>query len=150
MNLINQLIEGLGIDRSFFVIGVIYALCYLLIRTFFVKPMTQLISSRRDEIESARELHDVAMARSEEKLEEQRSRLAEARLAARSNREAIRKDAMDRRAAVLGEAKSAAEKELAEALADLNSNLATQKSELEERADHLASRMAGVLLGKAS
>jgi F0F1-type ATP synthase membrane subunit b/b' len=150
LNLINQLIEGLGIDRSFFVIGALYAICYLLIRTFFVKPMTELISGRRDEIESARELHAAAMAKTEAKLDEQRSRLAEARLTARTRREALRKEALDRRAETLGAAKSAAETELTGALAELDSDIATQKADLEKRADDLAERMAGVLLGKAS
>lgn len=149
MNLINQLIVGLGIDRSLFVIAFLYLICFLIIRTFFVKPFLALIESRREEIESAREIHEQTMAETEARLDEQRGRMAEARLDARNQRDEIRKDAMEKRAALLSSAKAEAARELASAVAEIDANMSTQKAEIEVRSRDLAQRLAGRLLGRA-
>ncbi len=136
-------------DASLLVVMGAFWVAYLIIRIFYIKPMTELLEGRRQEVVSAREVYDRALETSERQLEEQRMRLAEARLTARKSREETRRDAMAQRQALLGETKKVASQELARAGSELDAQVQEQRALLDQRARELADQVTQRLLGRA-
>ena len=145
-----QFITGLGIDSSFFVIAALFWVTYWIIRTFFVRPIGEVLESRKRDVESAEALFGEAAAETEAALDTERARMAEARLEARNTRDEYRREAMARRQDVLTEARSEAEQTLTEAGARLSEQVTRESAALETSTRALAGKVAGRLLGNAS
>ena len=138
----------MSFDASMLVMMGIFWVTYIILRTFFFGPMMQLLEERETRIESAQEIYDGAVATTSERIEEEKVRLAETRREALAERDEQRRNANDQRLAALGELKAQVQERLGEAGAELDAQVATERSTLEEKARAIADEMARTLLGR--
>lgn len=139
----------MNFDASLLVIMGLFWVTYAIIRRNFVSPMMELIEGRRRDVDSSQEVYDLAAAETEAQIDQQRGRFAEARLRARARREEIRRAAQEGRRSLLAEAKAEATTQLGAASQELEQQVQSEKSRLDEWTRRLASDMAARLLGRA-
>lgn len=139
----------MNFDASLLVIMGLFWVTYLIIRRNFVNPMMALVEGRRQEVESSRELYERVARETQEAIDQERARFADARLRARARREELRRQAQGRRREQLEQAKAQAQAELSAAGAELDRQVAAQRSLIEERTRELADQMTSLLLGRA-
>lgn len=137
-------------DLSLLAVLAVFGATYVVLRAFFFTPVYALLRQREAEVVTAAKIHEETLAESNARLDAERSRLGEARAAARASRDALRQEAQARRAALLSAAKDEAEKRLRAAERDLATQVEAEKAQLQGRVSELAERMADQLLGRAS
>lgn len=135
-------------DASLLVIMGIFWITYWILKICLFKPVQAILEDRRETIDSARAAHEAALADANTRIDAERARLSEARLAAAQLRESLRKDAEAERARVLADTKGQTEAELGRAQAELASAVLRERGELEGRAKRLANRMVEKLMLK--
>ncbi len=143
-----QLLTGLGIDRSFFVVAALFWVAYFIIRNFFVIPVMRVLEERRRDIDDARSAWEGTTAEVEARIQEERVRLADARLEARSKREEIRGAALEHRSTVLGEAKAESDRLLSKARSELGATIDRETTALDARAHEIGQAASRRLLGE--
>lgn len=137
-------------DASFLVIMVIFWATYLVARKLIFLPVSQLLQERAAEVDAAQEVYTQALAHSEAELEKQKARLSEALISARAERDEVRKDALNQRAAIVAKAKREAEANLVAARSELDQTVTEERQRLASLVDSLADQMASKLLRRAS
>ena len=140
----------MSFDASLLVMMGLSWVTYLILRFFFFKPMMELLEKRRATLETAQLTWDAAVAEANEKIEQEKARLSEARSQAMSAREQERREAHARRSQQLAEAKDRVQQTLGEAARDLERTVAEQRQSLEADARRLADDIAANLLGRTA
>lgn len=137
-------------DASLLVIMGIFWITYLILRSFFFRPLERIVDEREGEIEGARQLHEAALAETTASVEAERARLAQARVEAAARRDALRREAEEQRQRLLAEARAAAREQVEGAQAEIARDVETGRGTLAERARALADQMTERLLRRAS
>jgi F0F1-type ATP synthase membrane subunit b/b' len=136
-------------DSSIFVVVAIFGVAFFLLKFFLFDRMLRILKRREQRVSEARSLWEAANARFETAVEGERQKLIGARRAAAASREAVRREALDQRAAKLHEADTAARRELEQATAELDAQRAREERTLASRAATLAGRINERLVGRA-
>ena len=138
----------MSFDASLLVIMGIFWITYVILRVFFFSPMMRLLDERETRVSSAQTIYDEALNETAKSIDEERTRLAEARREAMAQREQQRREAQDKRLAMLSEVKTQVQGELNEARLELESQVAHERQTLGEKAQSIARQMAANLLGR--
>jgi|CXWL01.1.fsa_nt_gi F0F1-type ATP synthase membrane subunit b/b' len=133
-------------DASLLVIMGIFWITYWILRICLFKPVQAILEERRTTIDSARSVHEAALADANARIDAERARLTEARVAAAALRDRLRKEAEGERARLLAETKGLTEAEVGRAQAELAAAVDRERGELEGRAKMLADGMVEKLL----
>src|SRR6266540_4824716 len=88
-------------DRSLFAIMVIFVINYLVVRKFFLRPITEVIEQRETERKAAEKIHEEALARFNEETARMESQLHIAKREAATVRDRYRAEAGAHRSKVL-------------------------------------------------
>ena len=140
----------MSFDASLLVMMGLFWITYLILRFSFFKPMMELLEERSSTLETAQSTWDVAVAEANEKIEQEKVRLSEARSQAMSAREQERREAQARRSQQLAEAKDRVQQTLGEAARELDKTVSEQRQSLEAEARRLADDIATMLLGRTA
>lgn len=135
-------------DASLLVMMGIFWVSYGILRLFFFTPMMAMLDERDTRIETAQEIYDQALAETGERIEEEKTRLAETRRDALAQRDERRREANDQRLAALADVKGQVQERLREAGAELEAQVAVERASLEQQAQSLAEQMTRALLGR--
>ena len=127
----------------------IFLIAHFFLKTVFFRPLVRIMERREERVESAREIYERANAEAEEALAEEKQQLNRARRNAADHREALRKEAQERRAELLADVKKDAEAQLETVRAKLAEQVESERAALEGRSRELADEMAERLLGRA-
>ena len=136
-------------DASLLVVVAIFGVAYFLLKVFLFDRLLRILQARERRVEDARSLWQRATADVEAALTAERQRLIAARREATARREALRREALDLRATMLGEADAAAKRLLEQARAELDGERAREEQALGGRAEGLAARISERLVGRA-
>ena len=136
-------------DASLLVVVAIFGVAYFLLKVFLFDRLLRILQRRERRIEEARDTWQRATAEAETALTAERQRLIAARREATARREALRREALDLRGTMLGEADAAARRLLDQANAELASERAREEQTLAGRAAALAARISERLVGRA-
>lgn len=145
-----SLLSQLPFDRTMLAILAAFAVTYWAAKRFFFIPILDLLEEREREISSGEEAFQSARADVEAELEAQRVKMAEERGQARTERDAIRREALSAREEIVVETQRLAEEKLETARIALDEVLATEKGLLDAKANELADAMLEKILRKAS
>jgi F0F1-type ATP synthase membrane subunit b/b' len=137
-------------DASILVIMGIFWISYFILRVFFFLPMVRLLDEREARVSGAQQRWDQKFAETQKRLDDERSLLAETRRKAMQAREQRRREAQDRRLAILGEVKKSVQAELAEASATLAAQVGRERAVLDGRVRSLADQIVRRLLGNVA
>ena len=136
-------------DPSLLAIMVIFILNYLVVRTFFLKPVNEVLVSREQETRSADQLYEQAMARFQEATTAMETQLHEAKREAAAIRDRFRADAGAHRTNVVDRTKSEAEQIVAQADAKLQQDVIAARERIVRDSENLARVAAERILGRA-
>jgi len=136
-------------DASLLVVVAIFGVAYFLLKVFLFDRLLRILQRRERRIEEAKDAWQRATAEAESALTAERQRLIAARREATARREALRREALDLRGTMLGEADAAAKRLLEQANAELSSERAREEQTLAGRASALAARISERLVGRA-
>ena len=136
-------------DTSLLVVVAIFGVAYFLLKVFLFDRLLRILQGRERRVEDARAIWQRASADAESALTAERQRLLAARREATARREALRREALDLRGTMLGEADAAAKRLLEQATAELAAERAREEQALAGRASALAARISERLVGRA-
>ena len=136
-------------DLSLFAIIVIFIINYLIVRRFFLRPLTQVIDARETENRTAEELHEAAMARLNEATSEIEARLHEAKREGATLRDRHRAEAAAKRTQVLERTQGEAKKIVGEADAKLTQDVKVAREKIARESESLARLAAERILGRS-
>lgn len=136
-------------DPSLLAILVIFVLNYLVVRTFFIKPINTVLESREAETKSAEKLYEDALARFNEAAAQMETQLHGAKREAAQVRDRFRQDAGAYRQQVVDRTGAEAKQIVSEADAKLQSDVTTAREQIVRESDSLARLAAERILGRA-
>ncbi len=135
-------------NLSLLIVMICFWISFWLIWKFLLKPMDAVLAERRRRIEGA---EAEWQSKHREYLEETarlESELEDAAKAAARNRNDQRQQALERRQAMLETARQKADGKLDRAMAELDDEATTARTELQNRSRELATLYASQLLGR--
>jgi F-type H+-transporting ATPase subunit b len=121
-----------------------------LLNTLIFQPILKVIEARTKAVSDARDLAQSAADRATAANTEYTQQLNAARSEVYRQRDEKRRDAMDQRAALLGETRATVERELSEATARVNRQTADARATLDREAESMAGAIVSRVLGRAS
>ena len=133
----------------FWVIGFLLT-CVFLLNTLVFQPILRVIEARLKAVADSRDLAQSASDRATAASNEYTQTLNAARTEVYREMDEKRRAALDARAALVGETRTAAERELAEATQRLRQETDEARATLEREADALAGTIVSRVLGRAS
>jgi F-type H+-transporting ATPase subunit b len=136
-------------DPSLLAIMVIFILNYLVVRKFFLRPISEILDSRETETRTAETLYEDALARFNEAAAQMEGQLHLAKRDAAQLRDQYRGEAATYRQSVLDRTNGDARQILNEADAKLTSDVAVAKRTIVQESERLARMAAERLLGRA-
>jgi F-type H+-transporting ATPase subunit b len=136
-------------DLSLLAIMVIFLLNYLVVRTFFLKPVNEILEAREKETKSAESLYEEALARFNEATAETEAQLHHAKREAASVRERFRAEAGAYRQQVVETTNAKARQDLAEAEKHLSADVDAARTKIVSESESLARLAAERILGRA-
>ena len=135
-------------DLSLFAIVVIFILNYLIVRTYFLRPINQVIDQRQTETRTAEELYEAAMTKFNDATAEVEMRLHEAKREAALIRDRYRAEAAARRAEALERIQGEAKKVVQQADAKLTGEVNIARQTIARESESLARLAAERILGR--
>lgn len=140
----------MSFNASLLVMMGIFWAVYWILRVSFFTPVMNLLEKRHSTISDAKQNYDGAVAATDEKLEEERLRLTEARSKALASRDQERREAQAKRQTQLDAAKQQIQERLSTAANELDQQVSREKQSLEQQADQIAATMVDRLLGRTA
>jgi len=140
---------NLAPDPSLLAILVIFVLNYLVVRTFFIKPINEVLESREHETKSAEKLYEDALGRFNEATAEMETQVHNAKREAAQVRDKFRGEAAAHRSQVLKRTNAEAKQIVSEADASLQGDVKEAREKIVRESDSLARLAAERLLGRA-
>jgi F-type H+-transporting ATPase subunit b len=110
------------------------------------KPLVRVLAERRSKTEGAIEKARADIAAAEARTAEYEQRIREARIAVFKNQETLRQQALQARAAAVGEARNKAQAQVEQARAAIEQDKATAQAGLEAESGKLAAEIIRVVL----
>lgn len=135
-------------DLSVFWVVFFVLLLTLIMDRLFFRPLLAVMKQREDAVGSAKALADQAAAEARRATEEFDRQTANARADVYRQMDELRRSALDDRAALVDATRKEAEATLAQARADLASDVAAARATLDKDADALAANAAAQILGR--
>jgi F-type H+-transporting ATPase subunit b len=136
-------------DLSLLAIMVIFIINYLVVRTFFLKPINQVLEARETETRSAEKLYEDALARFNEATAQTEAQLHAAKREAAQVRDRFRGEAGAYRQQVVERTNNEARAVVAEADQKLGADVAVAREKIVRDSDSLARLAAERILGRA-
>jgi F-type H+-transporting ATPase subunit b len=136
-------------DLSLLAIMVIFIINYLVVRTFFLKPINQVLEARETETRSAEKLYEDALARFNEATAQTEAQLHAAKREAAQLRDRFRGEASAYRQQVVERTNNEARAVVAEADQKLGADVAVAREKIVRDSDSLARLAAERILGRA-
>src|SRR5262245_41181074 len=136
-------------DPSLLAIMVIFILNYLVVRKFFLKPVSDILEAREHETKSAEKLYEDALARFNEATAEMEGKLHTAKRDAAQLRDKCRGEAAAYRQQVVEKTSGEARQILAHAEENLSKDVAEARETIKRDSDSLAHLAAERILGRA-
>jgi F-type H+-transporting ATPase subunit b len=133
----------------FWVIAFLLLTTYLL-NTLIFQPILKVVEARNQAVTDARHLAQSASERAAAANSEYSQRLNAARSDVYRQMDEKRREAMDRRSALLAATRADVERELAEATARVQQQATNARASLDREAEALAGAIASRVLGRAS
>ena len=124
--------------------------CTYLLNTLVFQPILRVMEARLKAVADARALAQTASDRASAAMTEYSQTLNAARTEVYRQMDDKRRSALEARAALVGETRAAAERELAEATARLQQQTGEARASLDREADALAGAIVSRVLGRAS
>ena len=140
---------NLAPDLSLLAILVIFLLNYLVVRTFFLRPINDVLEAREAETKSAEKLYTDALARFEEATAQTEAQLHAAKRDAAQVRDRFRGEAAAYRQQVVERTQAEARQIVTEADEKLSSDVAAARAKIATESDALAKLAAERILGRA-
>lgn len=140
------ILQQLGLDQSFFVLFAIFAVLYVLLSQLYFKPFLKLFESRHKRTVQDREAAETMLAQAQKKLEEYKRVLAEERLAARKEYDALLMETKKQEAELLSQARAEAKKITQEVVESITKQKKEVVLQLEKDVDSLAAQISEKLL----
>jgi F-type H+-transporting ATPase subunit b len=140
---------NLAPDPSLLAILVIFVLNYLVVRTFFIKPINEVLESREHETKSAEKLYEDALGRFNEATAEMETQVHNAKREAAQVRDKFRGEAAAHRSQVLERTNAEAKQIVSEADSNLQGDVKEAREKIVRESDSLARLAAERLLGRA-
>lgn len=136
-------------DYSLLAIMGIFILNYLIVRTFFLKPVNAILESRAEEQRSAEELYESALARFNDATAQMETQLHAAKREAAAVRDRARSDAAAHRQSLVDRTSAEGKQIVADADLSLQRDVAAARETISREADSLARLAAERILGRA-
>lgn len=136
-------------DYSLLAIMAIFIVNYLIVRTFFLKPINAILESREQETRSADELYANALARFNEATSQMETQLHAAKREAAQVRDQHRAEAAAYRQQLVDRTAGEGKQIVAEADQRLTQDVAEAREKIARDADNLARVAAERILGRA-
>jgi len=115
---------------------------YLILRSFFFKPLLQVMAERESRTVGAQKAAEAAQAAAAEKVKQYQEALRQARAQVYGEQEAARKKFLDERASVVREARARAAAEVAAGKDRVAKELAASRRDVEATAGQLSEEIA--------
>jgi F0F1-type ATP synthase membrane subunit b/b' len=134
-------------------LSVVWVIFFVLLLTvlldrLLLRPMTRVMSERDGAIRSARELAEASRAKAQSASDELESKTRAARAEVYRQMEEKRREALERRAMVVGETRSEVERLMADATSRVQAQASAARAQLERDADTIASTIVERVLGR--
>lgn len=136
-------------DPSLLAIMVIFILNYLVVRKFFLQPISDVLDAREAETRSAEALYDEALGRFNEATAQMEAQLHLARRDASQLREQFRGEAAAYRQQVVEKTQAEARDVVGVAQAKLGQDVAAAREQIVSESESLARLAAEKILGRA-
>jgi F-type H+-transporting ATPase subunit b len=136
-------------DYSLLAIMVIFIINYLVVRTFFLKPVNDVLEARETETKTAEKLYEDAMARFKDATEKMEVQLHSAKREAAQVRDRFRGEAASQRQQMIDRTSGEAKKIVAEADEKLTSDVKVARDTIVRDSESLARLAAERILGRA-
>ena len=136
-------------DYSLLAIMVIFILTYLVVRRFFLDPVSRVMEEREHETRSAEELYEQALNRFNEATAQTEAQLHAARRSAAQLREKNRAEAAAHRAEVVAKTQDEARQVVGEAETKLDADVKQARDLIVRDSETLARVAAERILGRA-
>jgi F-type H+-transporting ATPase subunit b len=127
-------------------VAVIVLIFYIILKTLFFKPLLKVMAEREARTIGAQKEAEAAQAVAVEKVRQYEEALRHAKAKVYTEQEAVRKQFMDERAAILKDARTKANEEVAAAKTRINAEFEAAKHEIEASVPQLAAEIAGRVL----
>ena len=127
-------------------VALIVLIFYFVLRSFFFKPLLQVMAEREARTVGAQKAAEAAQAKAAAKVKEHEEALRQAKAKVYAEQETERKKTLDERGAFLKETRSKASAEVSRAKETIAGELQTAKKELEGSVPALAAEIARRIL----
>jgi F0F1-type ATP synthase membrane subunit b/b' len=136
-------------------LSVVWVIFFVLLLTvlldrLLLRPMTRVMSERDGAIRSARDLAEASRAKAQSASDELESKTRAARGEVYRQMEEKRREALERRAQVVGETRSEVERLMADAASRVQAQASAARVQLERDADTIASTIVERVLGRTA
>jgi F-type H+-transporting ATPase subunit b len=135
-------------DPSLLAIMVIFLLNYLVVRTFFLKPINNVIEARETEVKTAERLYEESLARFNEATSQTEAQLHAARREAAQVRDKFRAEAAAHRAQLVDKTQGEAQQIVQAADAKLSEDVKVARDKIVSQSEQLAKLAAERILGR--
>jgi len=136
-------------DYSLLAILVIFIINYLVVRTFFLKPINEVLEERETETKSAEQLYEDALGRFNDATAQMESQLHAAKREAAQLRDRFRGEAGAQRQQMIERTGGEAKQIVGDADAKLSRDVVTARETIVRDSDSLARFAAERILGRA-
>ena len=140
---------NLAPDLSLLAIMVIFILYYLVVRTFFLRPINEVLEARATETKAAETLYEDALARFNEATAQTEAQLHAAKREASQLRDRYRGEAGAQRQQVIERTSGEARQIISEAETKLNADVEAARAKIVAESESLAYLAAERILGRA-
>lgn len=135
-------------DYSLLAIMVIFIVNYLIVSRFFLRPISQVIEARENEVASANDIYAQSIARFSEATTLMETKLHAARHTAADVRDRFRREAAAHRTAVVEKTHNDANAIIGEADARLKTDVVEARAKIVHESETLAQLAAERILGR--
>jgi len=136
-------------DYSLLAILVIFIINYLVVRTFFLKPVNEVLEARETETKSSEKLYEDALARFNDATEKMEAQLHAAKREAAQVRDRFRGEAASQRQQMIERTSGDAKQVVAEADEKLAKDVNVARDTIVRDSESLARLAAERILGRA-
>jgi F-type H+-transporting ATPase subunit b len=145
---VSAILDQLEINSTFFSQLAIFAVLFLVLSRVYFRPFLQLFEARHQKTVADREAAERLVVQADTKFEEYKTQLAQERLAARKEYEAVLAEAKKQEAQILAHAREEAKKITQEAAESVASQRGKLKAELESDVEAMARTISEKLLSR--
>jgi F-type H+-transporting ATPase subunit b len=145
---VSAILEQLGLDQTFFIQLVIFALLFFLLSRVYFKPFLGLLEARHKKTVDDREAAERLMMQAQQRFEDYKKRLSDERAAARKDFDSVIDQAKKEEAALLAHAREEARKITHEVADSVSRQRDQLRKQLEMDVESMARSISEKLLSR--